>query len=340
MTPIIAPASGVCRRASAAVLLAFFALSMSCEKKAALMVDRAELKNSPSRSPVSSRSVNYFYAPSGGGGGDSDKADRVNVALASSGQPDALDTRKIIRNGSLDLLVGDVGQSVVKIGSIVNGVGGFIEKSTQINSSGRSASVTVRVPAARLDQVISQIKSLASSVDRESVEVRDVTREYIDLDARLRNAQAEEAQYLLILKRATTIKDTLDVTEKLSDVRGRIEQKQAEMKFLAAQIDMSTLEISLHAEAAAAVAGIHWRPLRQAKIAVSEMVSGLTDWVDSVIAFFINLPLIAVWFLSLVTLVVVAIRILRFLWRRFGPKQSWRLPWKRPPPPVATPGSV
>jgi hypothetical protein len=200
--------------------------------------------------------------------------------------------------------------------------------------------VTVRVPAVRLDQVISQIKNLATSVDRESVEVRDVTREYIDLDARLRNAQAEEAQYLLILKRATTIKDTLDVTEKLSDVRGRIEQMQAEMKFLTAQIDMSTLEISLHAEADAAVGGIHWRPLRQAKIAVSEMVSGLTDWVDSVIAFFINLPLIAVWFLSIVTLVVVAIRILRFLWRRFGPKQSWRLPWKRPLPPVATPGSV
>jgi hypothetical protein len=284
--------------------------------------------------------VNYMITPSGGGGGDSDKADRVNVALASSGQHDALDTRKIIRNGSLDLLVNDVGQSVVKIGSIVNDVGGFIEKSTQTNSGGHSASVTARVPAARLDQVISQIKNLATSVDRESVEVRDVTREYIDLDARLRNAQAEEAQYLLILKRATTIKDTLDVTEKLSDVRGRIEQMQAEMKFLTAQIDVSTLEISLHAEADAAVAGIHWRPLRQAEIAVSEMISGLTDWVDSVIAFFINLPLIAVWFLSIVTLVVVAIRILRFLWRRFGPKQSWRLSWKRPPPPVATPGSV
>jgi hypothetical protein len=115
----------------------------------------------------------------------------------------------------------------------------------------------------------------------------------------------------------------------LSDVRGRIEQLQGEIKFLTAQIDMSTLEITVRAEADASVAGIHWRPLRQAKIALSEMVSGLADWVDSVVAFLINLPLIAAWLLSLVILVFVAARLLRFLWRKFGPKISWRLPWRR-----------
>jgi len=68
------------------------------------------------------------------------------------------------------------------------------------------------------------------------------------------------------------------------------------------------------------------------------MVSGLADWVDSVVAFFINLPLIAAWLLSILALVVVAIRIVRYFWRRFGPKTTWRLPWKRPPAPVSTPG--
>jgi hypothetical protein len=217
-------------------------------------------------------------------------------------------------------------------------VGGFVEKSTQMNGGAGSATITVRVPAARLDPVIARVKALATNVDRENVEARDVTREYIDLDARLRNAQAEEAQYLQILKRATTIKDTLDVTEKLSDVRGQIEQMQGEMKFLTSQIDMSTLEISLRAEADESIAGIHWRPLRQARVAVNDMVSGLADWVDSVVAFFINLPLIAAWLLSILALVVVAIRIVRYFWRRFGPKTTWRLPWKRPPAPVSTPG--
>ena len=274
-------------------------------------------------------------AESQGGGGGSDRMVAqysVRTVHASSGDADSLTNRKIIRNGSLDLLVIDVGQSITKIGSLVTTAGGYIEKSNQTNSGGHSASLTVRVPSARLDQVMAGVKGLATTVDREGVEVRDVTREYIDLDAHIRNAQAEEAQYLMILKRATTIKDTLDVTEKLSDVRGRIEQMQGEMKFLKSQIEMSSLEISLRADSDAAVAGIHWRPLRQAKIAVGEMLSGLTDWADSAIAFLINLPLIAVWLVSIVILILVAVRILRFLWRRFGPKLSWRWPWRRSTP--------
>ena len=341
MTSITTRRSSARRRVFAALAAAFVLLSSSCEKKAAVMqssrpaafssfnetrASRAEpgAVMTAALQPESSSDVSHDALPS--------------VAQASSGQPNTLDARKIIRNGSLDLLVNNVSQSVEKIASLATAAGGFVEKSNQTNSGSHAASVTLRIPAARLDQVISQIKSLATTVDRESVEAHDVTREYIDLDARLRNAQAEEAQYLQILKRATTIKDTLDVTEKLSDVRGRIEQMQGELKFLTSQIDLSTLEISLHAEADETVAGFHWRPLRQAKVAMNEMVAGLADWVDSVIAFFINLPLIAVWFLSIVALIVVAVRILRFLWRRFGPK-GWRLPWKRSAPPVSMPGA-
>lgn len=303
--------------------LALVALAMpglACEKKVA--------QPAPAR--------DGFFSESGGGGGGGAVshvyASKVSLALAAPLESDSLTTRKIVRNGSLELLVSDVGQSITKITSIVNGVGGFVEKSTQTNSGGHSATVTVRVPAGRLDQVIAEVKALATAVDRESVEVRDVTREYIDLDARLRNAQAEEAQYLQILKRAATIKDTLDVTEKLSDVRGQIEQMQGEMKLLTAQIEMSSLEISLRADSDATVAGFRWRPLRQAKIAMSEMVSGLADWADSVIAFLINLPLIGVWLVSILILVLLAIRILRFLWRRFGPKTTWRMPWRKPIP--------
>ena len=251
------------------------------------------------------------------------------VMPASSGDSEIPFPRKIVRNGSLQLLVSDVAQSVTKIGSIVSGAGGYVEKATRSNSGGHAADMTVRVPAASLDNVIADIKHLATTVDRESVEVRDVTREYIDLDARLRNSQAEEAQYLQILKRATTIKDTLDVTEKLSEVRGQVEQMQGEMKFLTTQIDLSSLEISLRADSDATVAGFHWRPLRQAHVALGEMISGLADWADSVLAFLINLPLIAVWLVSVVLLVLVAVRILAFLWRKFGPKTGWRIPWLR-----------
>ena len=53
---------------------------------------------------------------------------------------------------------------------------------------------------------------------------------------------------------------------------------------------------------------------------------GLAQWADSVIAFLINLPLIVIWFVSIVSAVIL-LRVLRFFGRKFGPKTSWRLPW-------------
>ena len=274
----------------------------------------------------------YLYdsapAPTSEGGDDRQESNAI-LRLVSAQTESTTPQRKIIRNGSLELVVSDVGQVANQIRAAVDTLGGFVEKSTQTNVGGHSAVITVRVPVENLDRAMSQIKSLATTVDRESVEARDVTREYIDLEARLRNAQAEEARYLETLKRATTVKDTLEGAEKLSGVRGRIEQLQGEMKYLTTQIDMSSLEISLQTEAGATVLGVHWRPLRQAKIAIGEMTSGRADWADSVIAFFINLPLILVWVVSVLALVVVTVRILRFCWRKLGPKKTWTLPWRR-----------
>lgn len=248
----------------------------------------------------------------------------ISAQLASTTVP-----RKIIRNGSLELVVVNVDDASNKIRAIVEGLGGFVEKSAQTNVGGRTATITVRVPADSLDGAIAKVKSLATSVDRETVEARDVTRDYIDLDARLRNARAEEERYLEILKRATTIKDTLDGAEKLSNVRGRIEQLQGEMNYLTSQINMSSLAISLQADAGSSVLGVRWRPLRQAKIAASEMISGFADWADAVIAFFINLPLILVWTASVIALAFVAVRVFVFSWKKLGPKTTWRLPWSR-----------
>jgi len=249
--------------------------------------------------------------------------DKTRLRLVSA-QTSATAPRKIIRNGSLEVTVADVDRASAQIRSIVEGLGGFVEKSSQTNVGGHTATVTARVPAESLDRAIAQVKSVASSVDREGIDARDVTREYVDLDARLRNAKAEEARYLEILKKATTIKDTLDGAEKLSNVRGRIEQLQGEMNYLTSQIDMSALEISVQTEAGSTILGVKWRPFHQAKIALGDMISGLADWAEAVIAFFINLPLILVWVASVIALLFVSLRVLVFSWKKLGPKINGR----------------
>lgn len=310
--------SVISRSVLAAGVTTSLLLSPACEKRAAMM----------QRTQDSAASSGYFRDASPGGGGGGDRHEHpATLRLVAEQTEKTPAIRKIVRNGSLVLLVANVEETASKIGTIVSDMGGFVEKSTQTNTGGHSAEITVRVPSGSLDRLMAEVKKLALNVDRENVEARDVTRDYIDLDARLRNAQAEEARYLQILKRSTTVKDTLEGAEKLSSVRGRIEQLQGEMKYLTTQIDMSSLEISLRGEAGTTVLGIHWRPLRQARVALGDMISGLADWADSVIAFLINLPLIVVWIVSVLALVVIAIRLLRFCWGKLGPKTGWRLPW-------------
>jgi hypothetical protein len=72
-------------------------------------------------------------------------------------------SRKIVRNGSLELVVTDVEQASRKIRTIVDGVGGFVEKLAQTHVGGHTAVITVRVPADRLDPAMAQIKSLAAT---------------------------------------------------------------------------------------------------------------------------------------------------------------------------------
>lgn len=138
---------------------------------------------------------------------------------------------------------------------------------------------------------------------RNNLESQDVTRQYVDDEARLRNLRAQKQQYLGILRKAATVKDTLEVSDKLNQVRGAIEEKQAEFAALSKRVATVALNISLRAEADAQVFGLHWRPLYQLKSAAREGLNGLGDYAASMTFFAFYLPTIALW---LFTIFVVA----------------------------------
>ena len=91
-----------------------------------------------------------------------------------------------------------------------------------------------------------------------------MTKDYVDREAQLRNLRAQEAQYLGILKQAKTVKDTLQVSDKLNDVRSEIEQQQAEFEALSKQVEMVALSVSVRAEADVQAFGLRWAQRRAA----------------------------------------------------------------------------
>lgn len=237
----------------------------------------------------------------------------TSAEVSESGLTD----RKIIKNGSLNIIVERAEETANEIKEIAKNFEGFVENVNifEVSKDVKEGYITIRLPADRFDEAMEEIKALAIKVEREQVNARDVTEQFIDLEARLKNLKAEEEQYLKILKKAETVEDMLNVSKQLSNVRGRIEQIEGQLKYLSRQIDMSSISVHLTAIAEVEVFGIHWRPLTVAKQALKNMFEGFTKFVDAIIIFLIKLPIIILWIATIALLVFIVWKIGRWAWR-------------------------
>ena len=232
----------------------------------------------------------------------------------SGSQPQTpADDRKMARNSSISLVAKNPGDTAEKIRQLAQRLGGFLVTSTTTGAEGAPfASLTIRVPASRFEEAGAEIRKMGLRVESERVEGQDVTKQYVDMDAHLRNLRAEEAQYLSIMKRANTVKDTLEVSEQLSNVRGQIEQQQAEFEALSKQVETVAIAISVHSEAEAQVFGLRWRPLYQLKVAARDGLDSLANYTAVMAALAFLLPTILLWLLTILLVAAFGWRILRW----------------------------
>jgi len=254
-------------------------------------------------------SAGYQDAALGVASVDSLPASRVSVPVQSQ-------DRKTIRNGSMDLLVKNPRDAAEKIRQLTERTGGFLVSSEIYgDQNASSASLQIRVPTNRFEEVRSEIRNLGMRVENEKLQAEDVTKQYVDQAARLRNLRAQETQYLGILKQAKTVKDTLEVSDKLNEVRSEIEQQQAEFEALSKQVETVALAISLRAEADAKVFGLNWRPLYQLKIAARQGLDSVGDYAAAMAAFLFYLPTVLLWLATILIGAAAGWRVLRWAGR-------------------------
>lgn len=205
--------------------------------------------------------------------------------------------RKIIKEGSISLLVTKVEEAANEIKSIAETKGGFVQNLSlaEVSEGVKRGTIIIRVPAENFDEVVSEVKNLAEIVESENIGARDVTEQYIDLDAQLRNARAEETQYLEIMKRTVAINDVLSVSQKLGEVRGRIERLQGQILVLERQAALSTLTVNLTDEGEIKIFGIRWKPILTIKKYTRSSLSSLTYYIDWMLWIIIHLPTIILW---------------------------------------------
>jgi len=192
---------------------------------------------------------------------------------AGGGETSASETeRRIVRTGYLTLEVKSIPDVIADISSLAKELGGYVVSSNkQGGEDAITGRVSIRVPVERFDEALDKLRKLAVDVPNESTEGRDVTEEYSDLKAQLRNLEATEAQYLELLKKAETVEDILSVQRELSNVRGQIERVKGRIQYLERTSDMALIEVNLQQTKPLGESG--WSALKTLKSAMRGLVA-------------------------------------------------------------------
>ena len=168
---------------------------------------------------------------------------------AEEGQTAVADKKKIIKDGSLGLKVTDLEKTKHRVDSLINIYGAYYANESLNNSDYQSSyNLKIRVPSENLEKLIAGIEYGKSQILYKSIDARDVTEEFIDLETRLENKKSYLAQYHTILKQARNIKDILEVEEKTRVIEEEIESTEGRIKYLNDQVNYSTLDLMISRE--------------------------------------------------------------------------------------------
>jgi hypothetical protein len=179
--------------------------------------------------------------PSWWGGGTDDKGEGTMLV--------DIDERMIVRSGDMSLVVDNVTQAMQAITQLAAGHNGYMVSSSVYGEEEEMRGwISIRIPDEKFEQALADIRSLAIRVEQENTNSQDVTEEYIDLEARLANAEATEQEFLALLDKAEDVDDILEIYESISRVRQEIEQIKGRMQYLERTSSMSLISVSLRPE--------------------------------------------------------------------------------------------
>jgi hypothetical protein len=270
-------------------------------------------------SPMSNESA--APAPAAGSASSNDA-----VAQAPGSDGTAESNRKIIARASVDLVVADTQAAVDEIGALMEEMGGYVStsnlyRSTRGGSETLQGTITLRVPSENLEAALDALAELAVTVDSRSLNREDVTDQYSDVDAQIRNLEATEQELLAMLEEVrerpnSTSEDIMSVYRTLTEVRGEIETLRGRKNMWDNLISLSTIDVTLTPDSAnLPVVEEGWRPAGVAREAQRALVSAVQVLGNMVIWF--GLFVLPLLILALIPL-AIAIWLLRWVLRKLS----------------------
>ncbi|MGH8928033.1 MAG: DUF4349 domain-containing protein, partial [Acidimicrobiia bacterium] len=204
--------------------------------------------------------------------------DQGETATPPTGVPAVAD-RKVIYDGRMELEALDTRAAFDRIVALVQDSGGYLAATTIADTNQEDEqpviSLTLRLPADRLTATLAEIRSIADRVVTESLQSQDVTDQFVDIEAQLRNLNALETELLALLAELRDNNDAdpaklLQVFDQIRATRGEIERLEGQRQMLTNLVSLATLQIAITPSPAVAPivpADPAWEPATQAKLA-------------------------------------------------------------------------
>jgi hypothetical protein len=171
--------------------------------------------------------------------------------------------------------------------------------------------MSIRVPAARFDEVMDRLAKLAVEVRNRTQSGQDVTEEYVDLQARLESLEAARQRLLKIMEDARTTDELLKAEGQLTQREAEIESIKGRVQYLTESARLSSIHIELQPYILSQpVVGARWRPAETVRGAFDTLVDSLRNFGDFLIFFSIA---ILPWLLLIGLVIYGAVRFV--LWR-------------------------
>jgi hypothetical protein len=220
------------------------------------------------------------------------------TSRSESGSPKSSLASKVVSTGTIAVSVpsGRINVAVDTLATLAAKEGGFVASSNVVASSNGApakAEVTLRVPQPHFGSLVAAVQKVghATSVVTNST---DVTSEYVDYESQISALEDSRAQYVAIMKKATTISQILSVQAQLNTIEVELQQLEGQRNVLVNEAAYGTLTIKLNQ----GHSSVH--PRSSIDRAWSQSISGFVGGVDGLVralgpAVFALLCLVALW---------------------------------------------
>ena len=215
-----------------------------------------EATASSSAPALTRAAVNMFSAPetaaydygaeAAGTGSDTAVLSSTDAAAAEGSR--TVDSTKIIYTANLTLESKDYDAARAALDAALTEADGYLDSSSEYTDSSdstRSLSLTLRVPQDNYKSFLAAA-SQAGSVTYENQQAQDVTTQYMDVETRLSNLEAQRTRLQELQAQATSLSDLIEIESSLSDVQSQIESWQSQLDWYSDQVTCCTVYITLN----------------------------------------------------------------------------------------------